>query len=161
MVTEYDNIGNMPNLIENKKAGLNYEFLEAYESGIELLGGEVKSLKGKQGSLEGARVIIRGEEAYLVGAFIPPYQPANIIGEYDPYRTRRLLLKKKELAELATRGEQRGLTIIPLSVYNKGRFLKVKIALVRGKKKYDKREDLKKKESKRDISRDLKSSLKI
>ncbi len=149
----------MPSLIENKKAGLNYELLEAYETGLELLGGEVKSLKGKQGSLEGARVIIRGEEAYLVGAFIPPYQPANIIGEYDPYRTRRLLLKKKELSELAVRGEQRGLTIIPLSVYNKGRFLKLKISVVRGKKKFDKREDLKKKESKRDISRDLKSSL--
>lgn len=151
----------MSNLIENKKAGLNYEFLEAYESGIELLGGEVKSLKSKQGSLEGARVIIRGKEAYLIGAFIPPYQPANIIGEYDPYRTRRLLLKKKELSELTVRGEQRGLTIIPLSVYNKGRFLKLKISVVRGKKKFDKREDLKKKESKRDISRDLKSSLKI
>ena len=110
-------------------------------------------------ALEGARVIIRGGEAYLVGAFVPPYQPANIVGEYDPYRTRRLLLKKKELAELAERGEQRGLTIIPLSVYNKGRFLKVKIAVARGKKKFDKREDLKKKESKRDIARDLKSSL--
>ncbi len=140
----------MVNLIENKKA---------YETGIELLGGEVKSLKSKQGSLEGARVIIRGGEAYLVGAFVPPYQPKNIIGEYDPYRTRRLLLTKKELAELAERGEQRGLTIIPLSVYNKSRFLKVKIAVARGKKKFDKREDLKKKESKRDIARDLKSSL--
>jgi SsrA-binding protein len=149
----------MANLIENKKAGLNYEWLETYETGIELLGGEVKSLKGKQGSLEGARVIIRGGEAYLVGAFVPPYQPNNIIGEYDPYRTRRLLLTKKELAELATRGEQRGLTIVPLSVYNKSRFLKVKIAVARGKKKFDKREDLKKKESKRDIARDLKSSL--
>jgi SsrA-binding protein len=149
----------MANLIENKKAGLNYEWLETYETGIELFGGEVKSLKGKQGSLEGARVIIRGGEAYLVGAFVPPYQPANIIGDYDPYRTRRLLLTKKELAELATRGEQKGLTIVPLSVYNKGRFLKVKIAVARGKKKFDKREDLKKKESKRDIARDLKSSL--
>ena len=149
----------MPNLIENKKAGLNYEFLEDYETGLELLGGEVKSLKAKQGSLEGARAIIRGGEAYLVGAFIPPYQPANIIGEYDPYRTRRLLLKKRELVDLATRGEQRGLTIIPLSVYNKGRFLKLKIAVVRGKKKFDKREALKKKESKRDIARDIKSSL--
>jgi SsrA-binding protein len=149
----------MANLIENKKAGLNYEWLETYETGIELFGGEVKSLKGKQGSLEGARVIIRGGEAYLVGAFVPPYQPSNTVGEYDPCRTRRLLLKKKELAELATRGEQRGLTIIPLSVYNKSRFLKVKIAVARGKKKFDKREDLKKKESKRDIARDAKSSL--
>ena len=149
----------MANLVENKKAGLNYEWLETYETGIELLGGEVKSLKSKQGSLEGARVIIRGGEAYLVGAFVPPYQPNNIGKDYEPYRTRRLLLTKKELAELASKGEQRGLTIIPLSVYNKNRFLKVKIAVARGKKKFDKREALKKKESKRDVARDLKSSL--
>lgn len=149
----------MANLIENKKAGLNYEWLETYEAGIELLGGEVKSLKGKQGSLEGARVIVRGQEVFLVGAFVPPYQINNIIGEYDPYRTRRLLLTKKEIDELAGRGEQKGLTIVPLSVYNKNRFIKVKIAVARGKKKFDKREDLKKKESKRDIARDLKSSL--
>ncbi len=149
----------MAKLVENKKAGLNYDWLETYEAGLELFGGEVKSLKGKQGSLEGARVIIRGGEAYLVGAFVPPYQPANIIGEYDPYRVRRLLLTKKELAELAMKGDQRGLTIIPLSVYNDRRFLKVKIAVARGKKRFDKREALKKKESKRDIARDLKSSL--
>lgn len=150
----------MPNLIENKKASLNYEWLETYETGIELFGGEVKSLKAKQGSLEGARVLIRGGEAYAIGIFIPPYQINNLKGvAYDPYRTRRLLLNKKELTELAERGDQKGLTIVPLSVYNKGRFLKVKIALVRGKKKYDKREDLKKKESKRDVARDLKSSL--
>lgn len=150
----------MANLIENKKAGLNYEWLETYETGAELLGGEVKSLKAKQGSLEGARVLIRGGEAYVVGMFIPPYQPNNQKSAvYDPYRTRRLLLKKGELAELATKGEQRGLTIIPLSVYNKGRFLKFKIAVARGKKKFDKREALKKKESKRDVARDLKSSL--
>jgi SsrA-binding protein len=151
----------MPNLIENKKAGLNYEWLETYEAGIELLGGEVKSLKAKQGSLEGARVLIRGGEAYVVGMFVPPYQPNNLKAVvYDPYRTRRLLLSKKELAELATKGEQRGLTIVPLSVYNKGRFLKVKMAVVRGKKKYDKREDLKRKESKRDIAREIKGTLK-
>jgi SsrA-binding protein len=149
----------MANLVENKKTGLNYEWLETYETGIELLGGEVKSLKGKQGSLEGSRVLIRGGEAYVVGMFIPPYQINNINPSYDPYRTRRLLLAKKEIAELADRGEQRGLTIVPLSVYNKGRFLKVKIAVARGKKKFDKREDLKRKESKRDIARDIKSSL--
>lgn len=150
----------MANLVESKKAGLNYEWLEIYETGIELFGGEVKSLKANQGSLEGTRVIIRGGEAFLVGMFIPPYQLNNLKGTaYDPYRTRRLLLSKKEIAELADRGEQRGLTIVPLSVYNKGRFLKVKITVARGKKKYDKREDLKKKESKRDVARDLKSSL--
>jgi len=149
----------MANLVENRKAGLNYEFLETYEAGVELLGTEVKSLKGKQGSLEGARVLARGGEVYLIGAFIPPYQPNNVNPSYEPYRTRRLLLAKKEIAELSSRGEQRGLTIIPISVYNKARFLKVKIAVARGKKKFDKREALKKKESKRDIARDLKSSL--
>ena len=139
---------------------MNYEWLETYETGIELFGGEVKSLKAKQGSLEGARVLIRGGEAYVVGIFIPPYQPNNLKAvAYDPNRTRRLLLKKSELRELAEKGDQKGLTIVPLSVYNKGRFIKVKISLVRGKKKYDKREDLKKKESKRDVARDLKSSL--
>lgn len=147
------------NLIENKKAGLNYENLEIYQAGLELLGGEVKSLKAKQGSLEGARIIIRGGEAYLLGAFIPPYQPNNISGDYEPYRTRRLLLTKKELAELASQGEQRSLTIIPLLVYNDKRLVKIKIAVVRGKKKFDKRESLKKKESKRDVARDIKSTL--
>jgi len=149
----------MANLIENKKAGLNYEWLEAYEAGIELLGGEVKSLKNNLGSLEGARVLIRGKEAYVVGMFIPPYQPSNIVGEYDPYRTRRLLLSKKEIAELEERVAQKGLTIVPLSVYNKGNIVKVKISLVRGKKKFDKREDLKKKEAKRDVDRELKRTL--
>lgn len=149
----------MANLIENKKVGLNYEWLETYEAGIELLGGEVKSIKSKQGSLEGARVIIRGGEAYLVGTTIPPYQPNNQLSNCEPARTRRLLLNKKELFELAEKGEQKGLTIVPIAVYNKGSLVKIKIALARGKKKFDKREDLKKKESKRDLARDLKSSL--
>ncbi len=149
----------MANLLENKKASLNYEWLEIYEAGVELLGGEVKSLKNRLGSLDGARTLIRGKEAYVVGMFIPPYQASNLVGEYDPYRTRRLLMKKKEIAELEERLSQKGLTIVPLSVYNKGKLVKVKIALVRGKKKFDKREDLKKKEAKRDIARELKSTL--
>lgn len=150
----------MANLVENKKARLNYEILEEYEAGIELLGGEVKALKSGQGSLEGARVVIRGGEAFLLGFHIPPYQPNNATGAYEPERTRRLLLTQKELKELTGQAEQRGLTVIPLSVYNKKRWLKVKIAVVRGKKKFDKRESLKKKEAKRDIARDIKSTLK-
>lgn len=149
----------MANLLENKKASLNYEWLEIYEAGVELLGGEVKSLKNRLGSLDGARTLIRGKEAYVVGMFIPPYQASNLVGEYDPYRTRRLLMKKKEIAELEERLSQKGLTIVPLSVYNKGKLVKIKIALARGKKKFDKREDLKKKEAKRDIARELKRTL--
>lgn len=144
-------------LIENKKARFNYEILTAYESGIELLGHEVKSIRAKQGSLEGAYVIIRGNEAFLINAFIPPYQPKNTPKEYDPKRNRKLLLTKKEIADLADAENKKGLTIIPLSVYNKGRKIKVEIAIARGKKKYDKRETLKKRESEREMRRTLKN----
>lgn len=146
----------MTYLVENKKARLNYEVLEEYEAGLELFGGEVKALKNKQGSLEGSRVVIRSGEAFLLGFHIPPYQPNNTSLDYDPERTRRLLLTKKEIEELTGRGEQKGLTIIPISVYNKNRWLKVKIALVRGKKKFDKREDIKRRDVERDIGRHLK-----
>lgn len=144
------------NLLENKKARLNYEILEEYEAGLELLGGEVKALKNKQGSLEGSRVIVRAGEAFLLGLNIPPYQPNNTSSNYEPERTRRLLLTQKEIKELTGRGEQKGLTIIPISVYNKNRWLKVKIALVRGKKKFDKREDIKRRDTERDLGRHLK-----
>lgn len=148
------------NLVENKKIFLNYEVLDEYESGIELLGAEVKMVKSHHGSLEGARVIIRGNEAFLVGANIPLYQPNNPSSSYEPDRTRRLLLKKEEIAELVGRGEQKGLTIVPISMYNKSRLIKVRVAVVRGKKKFDKRESLKKKEARRDVARDIKGTLK-
>ena len=83
-------------LIHNKKAGFNYEFLEKHEAGIKLLGFEVKALKNGQGSLEGAYVIVRGEEAFVVGMQIPPYQPANTPKNYDPMRPRKLLLAKRD-----------------------------------------------------------------
>src|SRR5260221_391948 len=120
-------------LIENKKAGLKYEILERLEGAVELLGGEVKSLKRKQGSLEGSYVIVRGGEAYLIGAHVPPYQPKNTHASYDPYRLRKLLFTKKELRELAVHGERRGLTIVPLSMYNKKRKIKIEVGIARGK----------------------------
>ena len=144
-------------LIEHKKARLDYEILETLEAGIELLGFEVKSLRAKHGKLEGAHVIVRGGVAYIVGMNIPPYQPANVHKEYDPARTRKLLLTKKELDSLSKQEEQKGLTIVPLSVYNKGRKLKVAIGVARGRKKYDKRAVLKKRDTERDIRRTLKN----
>ncbi len=144
-------------LIENKKARLNYEILEEYEAGIELEGFEVKSLRNKRGSLDGAHVVVRGGEAYLLNAHIPPYQPANTPKDYDPYRNRRLLLTKKELAELSGQESKKGLTIVPISVYSKGRKIKLAVAVSRGKKKYDKRETLKKRAVERDMRRTLKS----
>jgi SsrA-binding protein len=144
-------------LVEHKKARLNYEILEEFEAGLELLGTEVKSLRAGQGKLEGAHVVVRGGEAYLVGAHIPPYQPANTKEDYDPDRSRRLLLKQKELAELLSYGEQKGLTIVPLKVYNKGKHLKLLVGAARGKKEFDKRQTLKKRDTEREMRRTLKN----
>ncbi|MFA5933843.1 MAG: SsrA-binding protein SmpB [Candidatus Paceibacterota bacterium] len=147
----------MSNFITNKKAHFNYEFLEKYEAGIELLGFEVKAIKGGQGSLEGAHIIVRGGEAYIVGMHIPPYQPANTPKEYDPDRTRKLLLMKKEIILLADIDSKKGLTIVPLAMYNKGRKVKVSIAVARGKKQFDKRETIKKRDTERELQRTLKN----
>lgn len=144
------------NLAENKKFYLQYESLDEYEAGIELLGLEVKSIKAGRMILEGSRVLVRGGEVFLVGATIPPYQVNNTPKDYDPSRARRLLLNRKQIIELYDRSEQRGLTIVPISVYNKHNLIKLKIAVARGKKKYDKRQDIKKRDIEREIGRTLK-----
>lgn len=143
-------------LVQNKKALRDYTVLEKFEAGVVLSGQEVKSLRGGRGELSGAYVIIRGGEAFLVGASIPPYQPNNTPKTYEPDRTRKLLLSKKEILRLLNDGEKNGLTIVPISVYNKKHRIKIEIALVRGKKKHDKRETLKKREAQKDIRRTLK-----
>lgn len=140
-------------LIQNKKAYFDYEILEKIEAGIKLFGFEVKSLKKSQGSLLGSHVIIRGNEGFVVNMDISPYQVANTLKEYDPKRNRKLLLNKKEISKLSEYEKQKGLTIIPLLVYNKGKKLKLEIAVVRGKKKYDKREAIKKRDSEREMRR--------
>lgn len=144
-------------LIKNKKASLNYSVLESYTAGIELIGSEVKALRAKLGSLEGARVVVRGGEAFIVGMTIPPYQAANTAESYDPERPRRLLLQKGEIAELAAAESRKGLTIVPFAVYNAGSLIKARVNVVRGKGKEDKREDLKKQTAKRDADRLLKN----
>lgn len=147
----------MADLIKNRKVYFDFEITKEFEAGIQLHGFEVKSIRKKQGSLEGSYVIIRGGEAFLISAYIPPFQPANTPENYDPERVRKLLLNKDEIAELVGLEKQKGLTIVPISMYNKGRNIKVKIGIARGKKKYDKREDIKKKDTKRDIERTLKN----
>src|SRR3989338_6315897 len=144
-------------LIQNKKAHFDYEILEKLTAGIELFGFEVKSLRDKKGSLEGAYVTVRGGEAYLMNPNIPPFQTNNTPTSYDPVRNRRILLTKKEIATLSATESKKGLTIVPISVYNKGRKLKVEIATVRGKKQFDKRENTKKREAEREIRREMKS----
>jgi SsrA-binding protein len=149
----------MANYTENRKAKFNYEILQDFEAGIELLGHEVKAVRSSLASLDSAHISIRGDEAYLLNCTISPYQPKNTPKEYDPVRNRKLLLNKKEINELKSAESKKGLTIVPLTMYNKGRKIKVKIAIVRGKKKFDKRETIKKREDERDIARTLKNEM--
>src|SRR3989344_5529595 len=143
----------MPALLENKKAYFNYEILEKYEAGLELRGYEVKSLKNRQGNITGARVLVRGGETFVVGMDIPPYQPKNTPKDYEPQRTRKLLLHKKEISHLAGKAEERGLTIVPIKVYTSSGRNNVEDAMVNNKKKYEKREKTKKRDRERKISR--------
>lgn len=147
----------MSDYITNKKAYFDYEILEEFEAGVVLSGAEVKSVRAGKASLNGAYVIIRGKEAFLVNASISPYQALNTKKGYDPERARKLLLKRKELEVLERGSENGGLTIVAIKWYNNKRYLKLKIALARGKKKADKRESLKKRDTKRDIDRIMKS----
>jgi SsrA-binding protein len=145
-------------VLENKRIGFDYQLLEEIEAGLELHGFEVKSLRAGRGSLKGARVVARGGEAYLVGATIPPYQASNTPKSYDEERPRRLLLSRKEIAHVSSAEGEKGLTIVPIKVYNKGRNLKLLIAIARGKKKEDKRHSIREREEKRRIRRTLKTA---
>lgn len=143
-------------LLENKRAYFDYEILEKFEAGLVLRGWEVKSLKNKRGNLAGGRVLMRGGEAFLVGIDILPYQPNNIPQEAEAQRTIKLLLQKKEINYLFGKSEQKGLTIVPLKVYTKSGKIKIEIGLVKGKKKFEKREKIKEREDKRKMERLMK-----
>ncbi len=143
-------------LLQNKKAFFDYEIIEKFDAGIKLLGQEVKSLRNKKGSLLGSRVLVRGGETFVVGFEINPYQPLNTPKDYDPQRTKKLLLRKKEINYLIGKTNEKGLTLIPLRVYIKNNLIKVEFAVVKGLKKHDKREKIKEKEAKRKIERTLK-----
>lgn len=146
---------NMTVYAENRRAKFDYDLLEKYTAGVEFTGSEVKSVRNGKISLNGAYVSIRGGEAFLLNAEVAPYQPKNEPADLDIRRARKLLLSKKELMELNDAESSQGLTIVPLVVYSKGKFVKLDIAIARGKKKFDKREAIKK----RDVERELKRSL--
>lgn len=139
-------------LAKNKKAYFDYEVLETYEAGLKLLGHEVKSVKNGRVSLKGSFVVLKqqGEnrlpEFFLINAHIPLYKQAGDIKDYDPYRDRKLLLNKKEIRYLLGKKQEKGLTLVPIKLYTKHGFIKLEFGLARGKKKYDKREDLKRKD---------------
>lgn len=148
----------MANLAENRKAWFDYEILEKYDAGVELKGFEVKAVKAGKIDIAGTFAVVRGNEIWLLSANIPPYQPRNTPADYDPKRSRRLLLQRHEIAELIGKMKERGLTLLPLKVYTKGNLVKIELGLGRGKRGPDKRQAIKKRESRREIERTLKSS---
>jgi len=143
-------------LAENKKAYFNYRILEKFEAGISLIGQEVKSIKTRGVNLAGSYVVIKNSEAFWIGARISPYQPKNIPPDYNPERSRKLLLKKSEIKYLIGKAKQKGLTLIPLRVYTKRGKIKLEFGIARGKKKVDKRELIKKREIEREIRKAMK-----
>lgn len=138
-------------LVSNKKLGLTYSVEESIEAGIELLGLELKSLRKKQGSVDGGKIIIRGGEAFAVGIFIPPYQENNTPKDYDPYRTRKLLLKKSDMMHILREQESSNLTALPISLYLKNNLVKCEVGLCKKKLKGDKRENIKKDIARREL----------
>ncbi len=150
----------MPSLAQNKKARFDYEILETYEAGIVLSGQETKSAKAGQVSLNGAYVVVDNRRNLnLLNATISAYKMAGSLPNYNPTRSRRLLLHKKEIEYLAGKIQQQGLTLIPLSLYTQHNKIKVEIGIAKGKKKYDKRETIRKREDDRQIRRLLKTKM--
>ena len=148
-------------IAENKKAYFDYEILEKFEAGLVLNGQEVKALRTRSTSLTGTYILIKQDktglaEAFWIGGNIPPYQPQNADRSYDPRRDRKLLLNKEEINYLLQKQAEKGLTLVPISVYTKTHKIKLEFGLARGKKKFDKRESIKKREVDRKIRNELK-----
>lgn len=138
---------------ENRKATYDYEILETFEAGLVLIGQEVKSIKTGHMNLTGSYVVIRPNEPQLIGAKIPPYQPNNTPADYNPERPRKILLNKKEINYLIGKANERGFSMIPLKVYEQNGRIKLEFGLARGKKKFDKKEKIKKRDIERQIRR--------
>ncbi|MGC9603000.1 MAG: SsrA-binding protein SmpB [Minisyncoccia bacterium] len=145
----------MSSLAFNKRANFDYEIEEKFEAGIELKGYEVKAVKNGHMQIAGSYAVIRHNEVWLLNSHIPPYQPKNTPKEYDPARSRRLLLTKKETSYLSGKLHEKGLTLLPLEVYTKRGLIKIKLGLGKPLKKSDKREIIRKRETKKEIERAL------
>lgn len=148
------NVG-IKNVCVNRKASFNYNIEETYEAGMSLLGTEVKSLRAGRSNIKDSFVLIKNGEAFLENAHISPYEHGNIFN-HDPLRRRKLLLHKREIDYLTGKVQEKGYSLVPLSIYFVRGKAKVKVALATGKKLYDKRRSIKEKEDKREISRALK-----
>jgi len=146
-------------LAQNKKAGHDYFIEETFEAGIVLQGTEIKSIRAGKVQLKDAFVQIRDSEAWIVNMHISPYDQGNRFN-HDPTRSRKLLLHKRQIAQLVGRTKRDGYTIVPIQLHLKNGFAKVLIGVGKGKKDYDRREDLKRKEAKRDMDRAIKDNQK-
>lgn len=142
-------------IARNPRARHDYEILATYEAGLVLQGTEVKSLRARRGSIVGAFGRVKRGEVFLEGIHIPPYEQGNI-HNHDPLRTRKLLMHKQEIRRLIGAVEQKGHTLVPLELHFKGPNAKVVLALARGKKQHDRREELRRREAERDMQRALK-----
>lgn len=143
-------------IVTNKKATLNYDVIDKYEGGLELLGHEVKSLRAGKIKFDGSFIVIIDNEVFLKNAEISPYQPNNIPKGFETTRLIKILISKSEILKLKHKIEKEGLTLIPLSIFNKNKKLKLDFALAKGKKKHDKRQDIKKREDGIEILRTIK-----
>lgn len=152
-----DNSNGFKIVSDNRQARFQYEILQTYEAGIELAGTEVKSIRQGKVNLRDGFALVRNGEVFLHNVHISPHQTASQVFNHDPTRTRKLLLRRDEIRKLIGQVEQQGLTLVPLKMYLKRGWVKVDLALVRGKKLHDKREDLKRKQDQRDIQRALKN----
>ena len=139
----------------NRKARFNYAIVESFECGIELVGTEVKSMKEGRFSYSDAFATVENEQLWLVDFHISPYSHGNIFN-HDPLRRRRLLVHRKEIRHLRRVVDEKGLTLVPLKFYLKRGFVKCELAIAKGKKLFDKREDIKRRDVRREIERDFK-----
>jgi len=144
----------------NRKAFHNYHILDTYEAGLELLGSEVKSVRQKELSLEGAFVRVEGGQAFVYNMHINPYK-YNTVTSVEPLRPRRLLMHKKEINKMQGHAQLKGNTLIPLEVYFKNGWAKVKVGMGKGKQAYDKREDIKKRDLNREMEKDFKNKIRF
>lgn len=145
----------MSDIAFNKRANFDYEILEKFEAGIELLGFEVKAVKAGRINIAGSYAVIRDGQAWLLNADVPPYQKGNAPADYESKRTRKLLLKKSEIKYLIGKSQEKGLTIIPLRVYLRRGLVKIELGIGRSRKKRDKRELIRGREAEREMARHI------
>lgn len=143
----------MPSFAEHRKARMNYECLKEFEGGLVLSGAEAKAIREGQAKLEGSYLKLQAGELFLVGAHIGAYTKMARRDDYDPLKERKVLIHKKELLFLQEKSLEKGLTIVPFSLYSLGRRIKISFGLCRGRKTYDKKQQLKERDQKRRISR--------